>query len=125
MFPKNLIKSKIAEVVEREFGPSPNKAIRLAEIENPDIKHVTITVPYTDFRCSQVASQIHKLLEKYTPNFKLHIAFSTIKLASVILPRMKPVKNYYHSSNIVYQFTCPCNSTHIGETTKLLELRVF
>ena len=38
---------------------------------------------------------------------------------------MKPVKNYYHSSNIVYQFTCPCNSTYIGETTKLLELRVF
>ena len=125
MFPRNLIKSKIAEIVDRDFGPSPNKAKRLEELEDPNIKHVTISLPYTDFRCSKVASQIHKLLEKYTPNFKLRIAFSTIKLASVILPRLKPKINYTHSSNIVYQFNCPCNSVYIGETTKLLELRVF
>ena len=73
---------------------------------------MTISLPYTDFRCSQVASRIHKLLEKYTANFPLNIAFSTIKLSSVILPRLKPAIKYTHSSNIVYQFTCPCNSTY-------------
>ena len=52
----------------------------------------------TGFRRSKVASEIYKLLEKYTPNFKLNIAFSTIKLASVILPRLKPKRTSDHLS---------------------------
>ena len=31
----------------------------------------------------------------------------------------------YHSSNVTYQFSCPCSSVYIGETSKLLELRIF
>ena len=38
---------------------------------------------------------------------------------------MKPKKTYYHNSNLLYKFTCPCTSTYIGETSKLLESRVF
>ena len=80
-----------------------SKAKRLEKRENPDLKFMTISLPYTDFRCSQVAPRIHKLLEKYTPNFRLNIAFSTIKLSSVILPRFKPAIKYSHTSNTVYQ----------------------
>ena len=130
-FPKSLVQSKIAEVVDREFGPSPNKALRLEELENPDLKHVTISLPYTSFRCSQVASKIYNILRTYTPNFRLDIAFTSVKLSrviqyeSLIIRRLKPKIDVFHSANITYQFKCSCSSVYIGETSKLLELRIY
>ena len=112
-------------MVDREFELSPNKALRLEEKENPAIKYLTIGLPYTRFRCSQIASNIHKILNLYTPLFKLRIAFTTIKLSRVILPRLKPKTNIFHKSNLVYQFNCPCSSVYIGETYRLLEHRIF
>ena len=38
---------------------------------------------------------------------------------------MKPKKPYFHNPNVIYKFQCPCSSTYIGETVKLLELRIF
>ena len=61
----------------------------------------------------------------YTPLFKLRIAFTTIKLSRIILPRLKPKINVFHKSNLVYKFNCPCSSVYIGETNRLLELRIF
>jgi hypothetical protein len=48
-----------------------------------------------------------------------------IKLSKVILPRLKPKTDYFYSANVVYKFDCPCLSAYIGETSKLLELRIF
>ena len=92
LYPKNLVKSKIDEVLRRDFGPSPGKLQRLEDNENPDLKQVFMSLPYTSFRCSKVASKLHRTIEKYTPNFRLKIAFSTIQLSSIVLPRLKPKK---------------------------------
>ena len=37
-YPKNLIKNKINEIKGRNFGENPNKALRLAEENDPEIK---------------------------------------------------------------------------------------
>jgi len=124
-FPSKIIKEKINEIKNRNFEPKPNKAKRLEEAKNPNLTHVTISLPYTSFRCSVVASKIHQILKKYTPNFKLRIAFSTLKLSSIILPRLKPQIDTYHNSNLVYKFTCPCSDTYIGETTRLFDTRIL
>ena len=93
--------------------------------KNPNIKHVTLSLPYTSFRCSAIASKIHKILKKYTPNFKLRIAFSTLKLSSIILPTLKPKKEKFFNSNLVYKFTCECTDTYIGETERLFLTRIY
>ena len=124
LYPAKLISDKIMEIKARNFGPNPNKAKRLEEFQNPNITNVTISLPYTSFRCSTVASKIHKILYKYTPNFKLRIAFSTQKLSSIILPTLKPKKEPLMNSNLVYKFTCNCNSTYIGHTKCLFETRI-
>ena len=52
-----------------------------------------MSFPNISFRCSKIASKLHRTIEKYTPNFKLKIDFQTIQLSSLILPRLKPQKN--------------------------------
>ena len=125
MYPRKIVKEKIVEIKERNFGPSKNKLKRQEEINNPNIARVTISLPYTSFRCSVVASKIHKILKKYTPNFKLNIAFSTIKLESIILPRLKPRREQFLTSNVVYKFQFDCNSSYIGHTKKYFEKRIY
>ena len=124
-YPKKLVKEKIREIKDRNFGPSEFKQKRNAEFNDPNITHVTIGLPYTSFRCSNVASNIHKILNKYTPNFKLRFAFRTIKLSSLITPHLKPRTDYFHTSNLVYQFECECSSTYIGHTKQLFEWRIY
>ena len=58
-------------------------------------------------------------------NFKLNIAFSTIKLESIILPRLKPRIEQFLTSNVVYKFQCDCNSSYIGHTKKYFEKRIY
>lgn len=116
---------KIAEIKARNFAPSENKLRREEEKKNPDLSFHTMSIPFTSFRCSNIASQIYKILRKATPNFRLSIVFSTIKLDRVILPRMKAKKSFYNNSNCVYEFECACKSVYIGETKKLLHSRIL
>ena len=125
LYPPKLISEKISQIKNRSFKPNPNKSVRLRELKNPNLKHVTVSLPYTSFRCSTVASKIHQILKKYTPNFKLRIAFSTLKLSSIILPTLKPKKEHLLQSNIVYKFTCSCTDTYIGESERLLQTRIY
>ena len=111
-FPSHIMDQKIAEVKGRDFKPSENKLRREEDRKNPDLVFHTMSLPFTSFRCSAVASQIYRILKKATPNFRLSIVFSTIKLNSVILPRMKAKKAFYNNSNCVYEFECDCKSVY-------------
>ena len=124
-YPEKIVKEKIQEIKNRNFGPSEFKQKQAAEFKDSNITHVTISLPYTSFRCSNIASKIHKILQKYTPNFKLRFAFRTIKLSSLITPRLKPRTDYFHTSNLVYKFECDCTSTYIGHTKQLFESRIY
>ena len=123
-FPRSLLEQKISEVRNRDFRPSNRKEKRKEDLENPDFEHHTMSITYTSFRCSRVASNIYKILKQFTPNYKLRIVFSTIRLDSVIHPRLKPTKPYYHNSNINYRYICDCGGRYIGETQQLLHTRV-
>jgi len=115
LYPRKIVNKKIREIRGRDFGPNPNKQNQTPTEKNiSNTKHVTISMPYTSFRCSVIACNIHEIIQKYTPNFKLRIAFSTLKLSSVILPKLKPRIDKMYTTNLVYLFTCDCNATYIG-----------
>ena len=69
LYPKKLISEKISQIKNHSFEPNPNKAVRLRESKNPNLKHVTVSLPYTSFRCSAVASKIHQILKKIYTQF--------------------------------------------------------
>jgi len=64
----------MTELINHNFAPSENKAKRLADSGNPDLHFYTMSLPYSSFRCSKIASQIYKILRQYSPNFRLNIA---------------------------------------------------
>ena len=124
-YPRKIVKKKIKEIRDRNFTASEQKIKRITESNNPNIKKVTISIPYTSFRCSVIASNIHKILKKYTPNFRLNIAFKTIKLSSVVTPALKPRTDLYYTSNLVYNFKCECPSSYVGHTKQYFEKRIY
>ena len=123
-FPPRLIDQKINHLKLKNFQPSDSKERRRLEFENPDFDHHTISLPFSSYRCSQVASQIYNIIKRYTPYYKLNIVFTTIKLESIILPRLKPKKQFNQNSNCIYEFICVCDSNYIGETCQLLHSRI-
>ena len=88
------------------------------------ILKITLSLTYTSLRCSHVATNLYKILRQFTPNYKLEILFSTVKLDNVIHPRLKPQKKYFHNCNLCYKYICECEATYIGETQTLLHTRV-
>ena len=72
-------------------------------------------------------SSIYNILKHITPFFKLHIVFSTLKLSSVIYPRLKPKTDYFNNSCTVYKYDCVevCPSNYIGESERLLHQRIL
>jgi hypothetical protein len=121
-YPEKPINQKINNLKFKELPSSQSKARRNEKLKNPAIVNHTISIPFTSFKCSIIARKMIKILTQYTKSFKLHIAFSTIKLLSVILPRLKPPKSYYQNSNLTYEYVCdePCEATYIGETQQML-----
>ena len=126
-YPEKLINQKIKELRTKKFPPSQSKARRAEELKNPEIVSHNITLPFTSFRCSVIASKIKKILSQFTTNFKLNITFTSIKMSSVISPRLKPKKSYYLNSNCIYEYNCeePCEAKYQGETQRILHERIL
>ena len=116
-YSEKLINSKINEIKLRNFESNPNKAIREADRNNPELKFQTFCITFTSFRCSKVTNKIKNIFSKYTPNFRVNVIFKTITLENIILPRLKPAKPMYLVPNSVYLFTCECvEATYVGQT---------
>ena len=126
-FPAKLIDQKISELKNKNFQPSEGKKKRQEEFDNPDFDHHTLSLPFSSFRCSKIASSIYNILKHITPFIKLHIVFSTLKLSSVIYPRLKPKTDYFNNSCTVYKYDCVevCPSNYIGESERLLHQRIL
>ena len=77
-FPEKLINQKISEIKSRDFKPSDSKAKRLEELNDTSIEKYTLSIPFTSFRSAVISKKLAKILSQFTPNFKLHTAFSTI-----------------------------------------------
>ena len=110
---------------QKKFAPSESKAKRIEELKKPEFTNFTVSLPFTSFRCSVIASKIKKILSQYTPYFKLNVVFSTVNLSSIISPRLKPKKSYYLNNDLIYDYLCPCEATYIGETQQLLHERIL
>ena len=126
-FPPKLIDQKVSELKAKNFRPSDGKKKRQEDFDNPHLDHHILSLPFFSFRCSQIASSIYKILKNVTPFFKLHIVFTTIKLASTIYPRLKPKTEYFHNSCTIYKYDCVdvCPSNYIGESDRLLHARIL
>ena len=85
----------------------------------------SLSLTYTSFKCSKIASEIYGIIRKYTPKFRLNLCFRTLTPENIILPRLKPEKHKLFTPNAVYRFVCTCGKKYIGETSKIFKTRIF
>ena len=125
-FPEKLVSEKIHEVQNRNFEKSEYRREINEKIKNTsfDDSH-SLTLPFTSFRCQNVATEIRKIISRFCPEFSVNICFSTIKLKNILNPKLKSKIDLKNTCCSVYQFKCKCNEIYVGETKKLLEFRVF
>ena len=124
-YPKKLVQDKISEIKARNFEKSKSRLEYEEKFKNIDYQDFqNITLPFTNFQCSKIASEIRSLIRKICPNFTLNFSFTNIKLKNFISPLLKPKVNKELKSGIIYQFKCPCSDSYIGETKQLLCYRV-
>jgi uncharacterized small protein (DUF1192 family) len=115
-YPPALVDNKISEIRENEFTPT----IR----DDSDIqKHFYLPLDYTSERCYKIGLRIQKLIHKITPKFKVTVAWKTIRLEKLIHKYLKRQKPPELKTGVVYEFTCPCSKSYIGETKRAAQVR--
>ena len=124
-YPIKLIKSKIAEIKNRNF----NKKIKSDDDSDnsPDSNmYYTLSIQYTSHRVEKICKNIRKIIKFFIPDFNLNIVYRKINLENIIIPRMKMKRNKTEKSNIIYSWTCPgCkDAQYIGETKRPLIKRI-
>ena len=123
-YPEHIIDQKIKFIKNQKFQPNQDKESYAREKkENPDQHHI-FSIPYADLGIEHITKLIQKAISKVTPNFKINFAYTTSKISSFLLPSIKPTLNDLERSAVVYRFTCPCGATYVGETTRILKLRI-
>ena len=123
-YPANLIDEKIKSIKSKNFQPNQDKELYAKEKqENPE-RHHTFCIPYANINIEHICKLIQKTISKITPGYRINFAYSTAKISSFLLPRIKPNLNDLDRSAVVYQFNCPCGASYIGETVRIFRLRI-
>ena len=119
-----MINEKIAFIKNNNFTPNSNRNTFSEQIKNsPDSFHI-FKLTYSNFDVEFVTRKIQKIVKDITPNFKISFAYTTPKLSQIILKQLKPQLNMFEKSALIYQFTCPCGESYVGETTRPLLTRI-
>ena len=65
-----------------------------------------------------------KILKSFAPEYKLNFAWSSERISKYYNPRLKAKINPFEKPGVVYQKTCDCGLTYVGETKRRLNTRI-
>ena len=88
------------------------------------LKEIIHSLPFTAFICEKFSQKIIKILKNLTPEYNLNFCWQTIKLSSVITPKLKFIQPSFSKPNVIYEFKCECGDNYIGETRRRLIDRI-
>ena len=124
-FPRKLIQSKIRNLKGRNFQ-SVRNSDHVDPFKNSYEDQFNLILQYTSKRCDTVAKHLIKTVKRLTPKFRLSICWRTVKLSSIVTPRLKNTVPLQFRNGCIYEFTCAeqCNKRYIGESKRLLKTRI-
>jgi hypothetical protein len=114
-FPPNLVKEKIRYLKSLNFEKE--------QFENETDVHHYFKASFTGARCDTIGNKIKKIIKSVTPKFRLTLAWKTIRLESVIYPRLKREIPLRRRSGLIYEYKCFCGIRYQGETSRTIEVR--
>ena len=71
-----------------------------------------------------ISRSLQKAIKVVTPLFRINFAYQSPKIRTFLLHNLKPKIPDLNKSGVVYKFTCDCNETYIGETVRVLGVRI-
>ena len=123
-YPEHIIDDKIRFIKNTKFQSNSKKDSYAKEKqENPERNH-TFILPYSNTGIEHITKLIQQSIKKTTPDFKINFAFKSSKISSFLLTNIKPNLEDLERSAVVYRFNCPCGASYIGETVRILKLRI-
>ena len=95
-FPSKLVKEKIRYLKSLNFQKEQTE-------DETDIHHY-FKASFTGARCDAIGNKIKKIIKSVTPKFKITLAWKTIRLESVIYPRLKKEIPLRRRSGLIYEY---------------------
>ena len=68
--------------------------------------------------------ELLRSIKTVTPEYKINLTWSTIKVCDVLGPKTKMPLKELHKIGVVYEFTCDCNEKYVGESKRRLIDRI-
>ena len=85
--------------------------------------HHYFKATYTGARCDSIGNKIKRIIKTVTPKFRVTLAWKTVRLETVIYPKLKKEIPLRKRSGLIYEYKCFCGTRYQGETSRTLETR--
>jgi predicted GIY-YIG superfamily endonuclease len=83
-----------------------------------------IVLPFVSRKAEAFSRELIELVETHYPAVKLTAAFQSPRRVKDLFPFKDGIKDNLKKSCVVYRLTCSCGSSYIGETDRILSIRV-
>ena len=89
-----------------------------------DPTNLTIVFDYTTPHIEQYICRLTRRMSNILPNFRVNIAYRTIKVTKIFSSHAKEKIDQNIMCNMVYKYLCPCSEFYIGQTKRCLQIRI-
>ena len=110
-YPKKLIEEKI-----KIFLSDDQKPVRPERI-------YTLSLEFNSASMEPYVNSLLKKMKNLVPNFIVNVAYKTRPVSHLFSTNAKAKIPYEETSNLCYQFKCPCGSHYVGQTGRTLAKR--
>lgn len=90
-------------------------------IESQEVTVWNLKIPYISPRIEKVINKLKYVIRSNS----LNIIYTSRKLFSAFNHLLKPKVETLEKQNVIYQYTCDCSITYIGETEKIVKHQRF
>ena len=122
-YPIKIIDEKIKYITDKNFETNNENDYAKQKTDNPDRFHTFIT-QYSNPQIETITKSLQRAIREISPLFRINFAFQSPKISTLLLHKIKPKIPQFQKAGVVYKFECDCKKSYIGETARILDIRL-
>ena len=111
-YPVKLVKSKISVFFKDDKKPPRPDQIN------------SFCLDYNNHMVDIIAKKLVRKMKNFAPDFNINTCYRSIKISNIYSYTFKPKNELMETANCVYCFECECSAKYIGQSKRLLKVRV-
>ena len=84
----------------------------------------TLSLDFNAFSMEPYVNSLLKKMQKVVPSFHVNVAYKSVPVSHLFSTNSKAVLQKEETSNVVYEFTCECESNYVGHSGRALIERI-